>query len=982
MGQSSYTEKDFEDEVIELLKEQGYQQYLANEFDKETALIPSQLYSFLKDTQEVAYQKLEKVHGDNTESRIAYRLQHEIKSRGLLDVIRNGITTHGVKLKLAYFKPVSKLNEEAYKKYEQNILSVTRQVKYDRKNENSIDLLISLNGFSIATIELKNAFTGQTTANAEKQYIFDRNFKEPLFHFNKGSLVHFAVDADTCSMTTKVAGKKTFYLPFNKGYDNGAGNPPNEDGRRTDYLWNEVFAKSSVLELIGKFIHLEKDEDGNWDKLIFPRYHQMDAVRKLVADAKVSGTGKNYLIQHSAGSGKSNSIAWLSYRLSSLHNDQDQRIFDSVIVITDRTVLDNQLQDTIYQFEHTQGVVQRIDKDSSQLAKALQEGKNIIITTLQKFPFVIGKISGLPARNYAVIVDESHSSQGGEATKKMKEVLSSGSLEEAADEDDVEIEDGEDQIRKSMMARGKQDNLSFFGFTATPKYKTLEVFGTKEKEGKPKPFHLYSMKQAIQEGFIHDVLKNYTTYKTFFKLTKAIQDDPEVNKKKAAIAIARFVKLHPHNIAQKTEVMVEHFRRVVAHKIGGKAKAMLVTSSRLHAVRYKLEFDRYIKEKKYTDIKTLVAFSGTVNDGGAEYTEPQMTGFSMSELKDKFHSNEYQVLIVANKYQTGFDEPLLHTMYVDKPLSGVLAVQTLSRLNRTTKGKEGTFVLDFVNEEESIKESFQPFYELTTVEESTDPDHLYDLKNQLESSQILWQSEIDNFASTYFKAGAELSKKDHAKLNSYIDPAVQRFIHMPSEDEQENFKHAATTFTRLYSFLTQIMPFQDAELEKLFAYLRFLLKKLPRKETDKFQLGDEVALEYYRIQKMRESAILLEDQAEYGLDGIKEAGIRQTKEDKAQLSEIINVLNDRFGTEFKDGDKLFFDQIEEELSANSSLQQQAKSNTKENFKYGFEEMFLNSIINRMDQNQDIFQKIMDDQDFSKVVKGWMLEKVYERLRKD
>ena len=980
MDSKIHTENKFEEEAVKLLlSTKEYAEGNPMDFNKESALVQSDLFSFVQKTQPKEWQKFEEIHGGQSQERFLYRYSKEVQSRGLLDVIRYGFTSHGVKFRLAFFKPASGLNEEAIDLFNKNQLKVTRQVKYDRNNEKSIDLLITLNGISIITIELKNPFTGQTVTDAKKQYMFDRSPKESLFQFNKGALVHFAVDTDEVSMCTRVNGRKTFYLPFNKGYNNGAGNPPNESGRKTDYLWTEVFEKDSLLDIIGKFLHLEVDKDDYSSKLIFPRYHQLDVVRKLVSDSEINGVGKNYLIQHSAGSGKSNSIAWLSYRLASLHNEQDQRVFDCVIVITDRRVLDNQLQDTIYQFEHKRGVVERIDKDAKQLAEALEKGTNIIITTLQKFPFVIDQIAELPARKYAVIVDEAHSSQGGEATKKMKEVLTASSLEDAEAEDHAEVEDYEDEIRRSLTARGKQPNLSFYGFTATPKYKTLEVFGVQGVDGKPRPFHLYSMKQAIQEGFILDVLRNYITYKTFFKLTRAIEDDPEVNKKKAAIAIARFVTLHPHNLAQKTEVIVEHFRQVVSKKINGKAKAMVVTPSRLHAVRYKQEIDKYLKEHGYI-FKTLVAFSGTVRDGGFEYTEPQMTGYSERELPEQFDTDEYQVLIVADKYQTGFDQPLLHTMYVDKKLSGVKAVQTLSRLNRTCDGKVDTFVLDFVNEEQDIKDSFQPYYELTTVDESVDPDHLYDLKSKIESAQIIWETEIENFSKVYFKPKTELSATDHAALNAAIDPAVDRFREMETQEQQDDFKHALTSFVRLYAFLSQIMPFGDMGLEKLYTYCRFLLKKLPKIETDPFHLGDEVDLEYYRLQKMKESFIMMEDQAEYGLDGITDAGIRTSIDEKVPLSEIIEVLNDRFGTEFDEADKLFFSQIEEELISNDKLAQQAKSNTIENFKYGFDDVFLDALISRMDQNQDIFTKIMDDEEFKKVVNTLMLKRVYERLR--
>ena len=716
----------------------------------------------------------------------------------------------------------------------------------------------------------------------------------------------------------------------------------------------------------------------------------------LLKDAKLNGAGKNYLIQHSAGSGKSNSIAWLSYRLSSLHNTNNERVFDSVIVITDRRVLDDQLQNTIYQFEHKQGVVQKIDKNSQQLADAITVGSNIIITTLQKFPFILEKVGELQARKYAVIIDEAHSSQGGEATKKMKEVLSAKTLEEAILEDSQSglDEDAEDQIRKSMQARGKQKNLSFFAFTATPKQKTVEVFGTPNEEGIPKPFHLYSMKQAIEEGFILDVLRNYTTYKTYFKLSKEIEDDPKVNKKQAARAIGRFLSLHPHNLAQKTEVIIEHFRQVVAKKIGGKAKAMLVTGSRLHAVRYKEEFDKYIREKGYNYIKTLVAFSGKViyDEYPEGVTEVELNGIKEKELPKRFASDEYQLLLVADKYQTGFDQPLLHTMYVDKKLSGVRCVQTLSRLNRMHAGKEDTFILDFVNDTEDILTSFQPYYELTTIESTTDPNQLYDLKTEIEKGQIIWESEIDSFCNVYFKSAKALSPKDQKKLYAYTQAAVERFKQLPEENSkddvigteitQDNFKHALQTFCRLYSFLTQIMPFTDLELEKFFAYSRFLLKVLPRKnQVDRFKLGDEVSLEYYRLQKIAEQNIAMESKGEFGLEGMDGAGIRMNKEEKEALSEIINVLNNRFGTEFNEADKLFFDQIEAELVADDKLSKQAKNNSISNFKFGFDDVFMDKLIGRMDQNQDIFSRMMDDNDFGVLVKNYMLKKVYERLKK-
>ncbi len=1003
MAKGIHTELTFEAAIeLSLLEDGGCVKGYSKDFDADLGIFPKYVIEFLKKSQPKQWGKLTNIHKESVEIKVIQRLLKELDSKGTLSVLRNGFTDYGVKFNMAYFKPESGLNPEAELLYSYNHLSVTRQLYYERKGKNSLDIVLSLNGLPISTIELKNQFSGQNVSNAKKQYVYDREPSEPIFQFKKRTLVHFAVDTDECFMTTKLAGKKTRYLPFNLGDNNGAGNPRNKDGYRTAYLWEYVWAKDSFMDIIGKFLHLNVEVfelDGVKKKketLIFPRFHQMDVVRKLTKDAKTKGAGQNYLIQHSAGSGKSNSIAWLSYRLSSLHNAQNERVFDSVIVITDRKVLDSQLQNTIYQFEHKQGVVQKIDKNSQQLADAITAGSNIIITTLQKFPFIIEKIGELQTKKYAVIIDEAHSSQGGEGTKKLKEVLSAKSLEDAILEEMSSglDEDAEDQIRKSMVARGKQDNLSFFAFTATPKPKTIEVFGTPDAQGIPKPFHVYSMKQAIEEGFILDVLKNYTTYKTYFKLSKEIEDDPKVNKKQAARAIGRFMSLHPHNLAQKTEVIIEHFRQVVAKKIGGKAKAMLVTGSRLHAVRYKEEFDNYIKEKEYTDIKTIVAFSGKViYDAYPEgVTEVELNGFKEKELPKKFASNEYQLLLVADKYQTGFDQPLLHTMYVDKKLSGVKCVQTLSRLNRMHTGKEDTFILDFTNETEDILNSFQPYYELTTVENTTDPNQLYDLKSEIEKGQIIWDSEVDSFCNVFFKSTKVLSVKEQGKLNAFIDPAVDRFKQLPEENTkddvigteitQDNFKHALQTFTRLYSFLTQIMPFTDVELEKLFTYARFLLKKLPRKYgNDRFKLGDEVSLEYYRLQRVAEQNIVLESKGEYGLDGIDGAGIRMSKEEQEALSEIINVLNNRFGTEFNEADKLFFDQIEAELIADDKLSEQAKNNSLSNFKFGFEDAFMDKLIARMEQNQDIFTKMMDDNDFGGLVKDYMLKKVYGRLNK-
>lgn len=983
------TEQTFETAIIESLVDSGkYTEGIASDYSRELGMFKEDILSFLKNTQIKNWERLSAIHGEKVENRVIQRLYKELDLRGSLDVLRNGFVDYGVRFKLAYFKPDSGLNPETEALYKKNDLKIVRQVYYSSKNKNSVDLVIVLNGIPLVTMELKNHFTGQTVTNAKKQYATTRDNRELLFAFKKRTLVHFAVDPDEVFMTTKIDGKKTFWLPFNKGYNKGKGNPVNPLGYRTDYLWKEILQKDSLLEIVQRFIHLQIEQievEGKTYKketMIFPRFHQLDVVRKISSDVKDAGAGKNYLVQHSAGSGKSNSIAWLAYRMSSLYDCKDERIFDSVIVVTDRKILDQQLQDTIYQFEHKSGVVQKIDKDSTQLAEALGYGSHIIITTLHKFPYVLDKVGELPDRKYAVIIDEAHSSQGGKAHTKMKKVLSVNGTTEESDE-----YSGEDMIceeaEKAANVRGHQNNISFFAFTATPKYKTLALFGQNDKDDKPQPFHLYSMRQAIEEGFILDVLQNYTTYELYFKLSKAIEDNPKLNKKKAAKAIGNFVNFHPHNLSQKAEIVIEHFRQVVSHKIGGKAKAMFVTSSRKLAKRYFEEFKKYINEKGYTDeLKILVAFSGSVIDENYPegVTEPQLTGYGEKELPKIFNEDDYKILIVADKYQTGFDQPLLHTMYVDKKLSGVKAVQTLSRLNRKAQGKEDTFVLDFANDRQGILDSFQPYYEKTIVKEEPDINHLFDLKHKLDERLLYLQSEIDGFAKIYFMNSMNHTVKDQSHLYSFIDPAVDRYKALQTDDERDEFKKSLRTWTNLYSFLAQIMPFIEVDFEKFYAYSMLLQTKLPKKEmADNLQLQDELAMEYYRLQKISEGAIELEKGEEGELDGVSEAGIKRAKDEIAELSEIIEVLNDRFGTEFEDADRLFFEQIEIEMIKDLKLQTQAKANKMDTFKYAFEDAFVSMLIDRMDQNQDIFDKIIGDKDFGGLVKELIMKRVYDKI---
>jgi type I restriction enzyme R subunit len=907
---------------------------------------------------------------------------------GCLNVLRHGFKCFGKTFRAAYFAPASGLNPEIQRLYDANILTVTRQVRYATQHSKTLDMVLSLNGIPIITAELKNPMTGQTWRDAVYQYKRDRDPKDLIFQFGKRTLVHFAVDPDLVYMTTKLDGTNTSFLPFNKGDGIGAGNPVNPNGHRTAYLWEEIWQKDSLMEIIAKYMHLEVSDKQIGGKrvrkktMIFPRYHQLDVVRKLVSDARAVGVGKNYLIQHSAGSGKSNSIAWLAHQLSSLHDDEDNKVFHSVVVVTDRRVLDQQLQDTIYQFEHKAGVVEKIDRDSMQLAKALKNGVPIIITTLQKFPYVTERIGVLDTKRYAVIIDEAHSSQGGETATELKGTLGGALLVREARRraEEEGLADYEEEILRTMAKRGRQENISFFAFTAMPKYKTLEVFGEKNEYGVPEPFHLYSMRQAIEEGFILDVLEHYTTYKTYFKLIKSIEDDPKVDKHKASKALARFVSLHPYNIAQKTEVIIEHFNAFTRHKIGGKAKAMVVTSSRLHAVRYKQAFDKYIKERGYDHIRALVAFSGTVVDPenpNVEYTESQMNGgIREDELRAQFDTDKYHVLIVAEKFQTGFDQPLLHTMYVDKKLSGVHAVQTLSRLNRTYPGKEDTFILDFVNDAEDIQAAFQPYYEKTMVGDRVDYKQLYELQAKLDSYQVFCNAEVEEFCKVFFRPKKVLTTQDHGKLNAIIDPAVQRFRKLDDETQQE-FRDTAGAFRRLYAFLAQIIPFQDSDLEKLYTYIRFLLTKLPKLDYGpKYDFSDDVDMQYYRLEKIHEGSIHLERGGEAEVSGPTAVGTGQVQQEEAPLSELIRVLNERFGAEWGEGDRLFLESIKADAIQDPIIQEAAKVNTLENFSYKAKRLVDDLVMSRIDKNNHMVAKCFDNPEFQHLVQQALYRSIY------
>lgn len=1015
---SKHTEIRFEEAIeLSLIDKGGYTKGNAKSFDMDKALFPKEVIAFISETQNDKWQALQKVLADRTEETLIQDLCKQLTLKGSLHILRHGFKCFGKKFSLAFFTPNSKLNEQAWQDYEKNILTITRQVHFSPKNPNlSLDVVLSLNGLPVVTMELKNHMTGQTIDNAIHQYKFDRQATDPIFIFKERTLVHFAVDPDLASMTTKLDGKDTFFLPFNQGYNNGAGNPPNEDNYKTAYLWEEVLQKDSLLDILARFMHLQVEEKqvitkkgiirNTKETMIFPRYHQLDVVRDLIANSKEKGSGHNYLIQHSAGSGKSNSIAWLAHRLSSLHNANDEKIFDSVIVITDRRVLDQQLQNTIYQFEHKQGVVQKIDENTQQLAKSLSGSVPIIISTIQKFPFIAQAIETLEkkgeqvkidtiGKRFAVIIDEAHSSQSGESAMELRKVLNKEGIQAAIAEQilDMDEEDLSDEAKKAllteMLKRPQQKNLSYFAFTATPKFKTLAVFNEPGKNGKT-PFHDYSMKQAIQEGFIMDVLENYTTFKRYSGLLKNIEDDPEVPKKKAALALTRFIDLHPHNISQKVEIIVEHFINSTKHLLGGRAKAMVVTKSRLQAVKYKLAFDEYITEHKqidpqrYSGIKSLVAFSGSVIDPDfpdKSYTETGLNnGIKESELPEKFDTDDYQVLLVAEKYQTGFDQPLLHTMYVDKRLSGIQAVQTLSRLNRKAPGKENTFVLDFVNEREEIFNSFKPYYTVTEKGDDSDPHLLYGLQHGLQEYQVYTDEEITALCNVWFKNRQEPTPGDHKAMNSILDKAVERFKSL-DEEEQEEFKSKLVSFRNLYGFLSQIIPYQDSDLEKLYTYLRFLHTKLPKRQTGKYELEEEVVLKYYRLQKISEGSIDLEVGEPEPVYGPGEVGTGSGKDEHVQLSTLVSKLNERFGTEFTLADQLFFDQVIQTAIEDTKIKEAAEVNTYENFMNFFGKMLEGLFIDRMEGNEEIFTKLMNDDKMMAVAAKQVGKDVYNRIRK-
>lgn len=961
-------ERRFEEDIESfLLTEEGGYTKTTDTYDPTVGLYTNTLISFIQATQPKEWARFVNTCNSDPVRKFCVAFNNACDTDGLISVLRHGFKHRGITFRVCYFKPESHLNKTATALYEQNVCNVVRQWHYSADNNKSVDMVLVFNGIPVFALELKNQYTAQNVDNAKTQWMYDRDPRELCFQFNKRILAYFCVDHTDVFMTTKLAKGDTYFLPFNQGSngagnDGGKGNPANPNGYPTAYLWEDVLQKDSALDIIQKFIHCKDNK-----VLIFPRFHQLDVVRKLIADVKEHGTGVNYLIQHSAGSGKSNSIAWTAYRLASLHDENNRPVFASVIIVTDRTVLDRQLQDTISSFDHTLGTVETIGegKTSKDLRDAINGGSRIIVTTLQKFPVIYSEVENTAGKGYAVIVDEAHSSQTGSSAIKLKTALADTeqALREYAEiegkaEDEI---DRNDKLLQEMIVHGKHKNLSFFAFTATPKGQTLEMFGTELSDGSFHPFHVYSMKQAIQEGFIMDVLQNYMTYHTCFKIAKTIPDNPEVPASRAAKVIRRFEELHPYNISQKAQIIVETFLSTTSKAIGGKGKMMVVTSSRLAAVRYYHEVKRYIEEKGYTNVDVLVAFSGAIKDGGDEQTEGSLnvrkdgSHISEEQTKAEFHEN-FNVLIVAEKYQTGFDEPLLHTMIVDKKLRGVKCVQTLSRLNRICPGKNDTFILDFVNTAEDIQEAFQPFYQETSLSQEVNVDLIYKLQKELHDYSIYSVNDIEAFCNIYY-SGKKQDNTTMGKMTSALKPVQDRYNKLQSDDRY-NFRRQIRSYIKWYGYISQVCRMFDAEMQKEYAFCSYLLNLLPKESAQMFDLEGALRLEFYKLEDTFKGAITLQDES-VAYEPASGKG-KAVPEQKEPLEEVIQKINELFAGDFTDADRVMLYALHDRLKDDAKLRKVARTSDPQVFAESifpktFDEVAQDSYVEQTEAFTSLFQ---------------------------
>ena len=951
------------------------------------------LFQFLETTQPKAVEKLKNYHKDLYKQKIVKRINDQIKLKGIIEVLRKGIEDGftGTKLKLFYDRPLSIYNQKANAKYQANIFSVMQQVYFSPKNSKSLDIVIFINGLPVISFELKNELTNQTVEHAINQYKNDRDPNEELFRFGR-LVVNFAVDTEEVWMCTELKEQKSFFLPFNKGYKNGAGNPPN-GGIKTDYLWKEILTKNSLTNIIQNFSQIISEEKEYYNssgkkqtkkvkKLFFPRFHQLTAVRKILKHAQENGSGQKYLIQHSAGSGKSNSISWLAHQLVGLHDKSGKdNIFDTVIVITDRKVLDKQIRRNIKQYQQVKGVVEAITEGSQQLKTALEAGKKIIITTIQKFPYIVEEIGELPGTNFGIIIDEAHSSASGQIIRKLNKTLSYSTV--LNENEDGELTDenndtltGEDLMIMVIKSMKMMTNASYFAFTATPKNKTLELFGVPFEEGgktKFRAFHLYSMKQAIEEGFIKDVTKNYTTYQSYYALLKRIEDDPEYDRKKAQKKLKDYVEGHKHAIEKKSKLMIDHFMEAVISKkkIGGKAKAMLVTSSRAKAVEYKYAFDKYLKGIN-SPYKSIVGFSGEINGK----TESKLNGFSGANIPSEFEKDEYRFLLVADKFQTGFDQPLLHTMFVDKKLGGVNAVQTLSRLNRSHPLKQDTFVLDFVNSAEDIKKAFDPYYESTILGESTDPNKLFDLKDAIEDYQVFTLEQVEKFSNRI------LNNASVDQLHTLLDESTNIFRNDLDLEQHADFRAKVKSYVRLYIFLSQIVAFENVYLERLYIFLNHLKNKLGGETSEDLAQGilDNIDMDSYRLQFESTTNVIMEQGEELmpiptGMGG----GIYEPEIDR--LSSIIQTFNDRYGAEFEDIDKVrkMAVYIAEGVFNNPEMKSSLEYSDEQNAKITSDKIVAEEMLKHINSNFNFYKLYSDNKDAEQDVNNMIYRIVKEML---